>query len=86
MTHQTIIVERGDHVATITLNRTAPHHRGPRGRGPRVRGEAQAAMDGPLNRGTLIPRATVVRIGGAGHMLPDEQPEAFVAAVQRFLG
>jgi pimeloyl-ACP methyl ester carboxylesterase len=43
-------------------------------------------MDGPLNRGTLIPRATVVRIDGAGHMLPYEQPEAFVAAVQRFLG
>jgi pimeloyl-ACP methyl ester carboxylesterase len=36
--------------------------------------------------GTLIPRATVVRIDGAGHMLPYEQPEAFVAAVQRFLG
>ncbi len=35
---------------------------------------------------TLIPRASVVLIDGAGHMLPYEQPDAFVAAVSRFLG
>jgi pimeloyl-ACP methyl ester carboxylesterase len=34
----------------------------------------------------LIPRARLVRIEGAGHMLPWEQPEAFVGAVARFLG
>jgi pimeloyl-ACP methyl ester carboxylesterase len=35
---------------------------------------------------TLVPQAAVVCIDGAGHMLPYEQPEAFVAAVGRFLG
>jgi pimeloyl-ACP methyl ester carboxylesterase len=34
----------------------------------------------------LVPQATVVRIEGAGHMLPYEQPEAFVSALRRFLG
>ena len=34
----------------------------------------------------LIPHATVVRIGSAGHMLPYEQPDAFVSALARFLG
>jgi pimeloyl-ACP methyl ester carboxylesterase len=34
----------------------------------------------------LIPRATVVRIEGAGHMLPYEQPEALVSSLARFLG
>jgi pimeloyl-ACP methyl ester carboxylesterase len=34
----------------------------------------------------LIPHATVERIEKAGHMLPWEQPDAFVAAVSRFLG
>jgi len=33
----------------------------------------------------LIPQASVVTIAGAGHMLPYEQPEAFVAALERFL-
>jgi pimeloyl-ACP methyl ester carboxylesterase len=33
----------------------------------------------------LVPQATVVSIEGAGHMLPYEQPQAFVAAVERFL-
>jgi len=36
--------------------------------------------------GKLIPHATVARIEGAGHMLPYEQPEALVAALERFLG
>jgi len=35
---------------------------------------------------SLLPTARVEMIGGAGHMLPYEQPEAFVAAVQKFLG
>ena len=35
---------------------------------------------------TLIPLATVVVIEGAGHMLPYEQPEAFVASLTDFLG
>ena len=39
-----------------------------------------------LRWGALIPHATVVRIEGAGHMLPYEQPETFVAALDRFLG
>ena len=34
----------------------------------------------------LIPQAEVVQIAEAGHMMPYEQPEAFVAAVTRFLG
>ncbi len=34
----------------------------------------------------LIPRAKVVRIAGAGHMLPYEQPEAFVDSLAAFLG
>jgi len=34
----------------------------------------------------LIPQAEVVQIAEAGHMVPYEQPEAFVAAVTRFLG
>lgn len=34
----------------------------------------------------LIPQAEVVRIAEAGHMVPYEQPEAFVATVTRFLG
>ena len=34
----------------------------------------------------LIPRAKVVRIAGAGHMLPYEQPEAFVDSLGAFLG
>ena len=34
----------------------------------------------------LIPRASVVRIDDAGHMLPWEAPDAFAAAVTRFLG
>jgi pimeloyl-ACP methyl ester carboxylesterase len=34
----------------------------------------------------LIPRASVVQIDGAGHMLPWEQPAAFAGAVARFLG
>jgi pimeloyl-ACP methyl ester carboxylesterase len=34
----------------------------------------------------LIPHATVVRIAGAGHMLPYEQPEAFVDSLAAFLG
>jgi pimeloyl-ACP methyl ester carboxylesterase len=34
----------------------------------------------------LIPQAKVVRIAGAGHMLPYEQPEAFVASLVAFLG
>jgi pimeloyl-ACP methyl ester carboxylesterase len=34
----------------------------------------------------LVPRARVERIAGAGHMLPWEQPEAFAAAVEGFLG
>ncbi len=33
----------------------------------------------------LIPGARVIQIGEAGHMLPWEQPEAFAAAVTRFL-
>lgn len=35
---------------------------------------------------TLIPHAEVVIIEGAGHMLPYEQPEAFVTALGRFFG
>jgi pimeloyl-ACP methyl ester carboxylesterase len=35
---------------------------------------------------TFIPSARVETIEGAGHMLPYEQPDAFVAAVSRFLG
>jgi pimeloyl-ACP methyl ester carboxylesterase len=35
---------------------------------------------------SLIPKARVEMIDGAGHMLPYEQPDAFVAAVQKFLG
>ena len=34
----------------------------------------------------LIPQAKVVRIADAGHMLPYEQPEAFVASLVAFLG
>jgi pimeloyl-ACP methyl ester carboxylesterase len=34
----------------------------------------------------LIPHARVQTIAGAGHMLPWEQPDAFVDAVSRFLG
>jgi len=34
----------------------------------------------------LIPQAKVVRIAGAGHMLPYEQSEAFVASLVAFLG
>jgi pimeloyl-ACP methyl ester carboxylesterase len=34
----------------------------------------------------LIPTARVEMIEGAGHMLPYEQPDAFVQAVQKFLG
>lgn len=34
----------------------------------------------------FIPTARVETIEGAGHMLPYEQPDAFVAAVQKFLG
>jgi pimeloyl-ACP methyl ester carboxylesterase len=36
--------------------------------------------------GRLIPGATVEMVPDAGHMLPYEQPDAFVAAVSRFLG
>jgi len=35
---------------------------------------------------SLIPHAELQLIGEAGHMLPYEQPDAFVAAVTRFLG
>jgi len=35
---------------------------------------------------SLIPTARIEMIQGAGHMLPYEQPEAFVQAVQKFLG
>jgi pimeloyl-ACP methyl ester carboxylesterase len=35
---------------------------------------------------SLIPNARVVTVDGAGHMLPYEQPEAFVRAVGGFLG
>ncbi|HYB41432.1 MAG TPA: alpha/beta fold hydrolase [Candidatus Methylomirabilis sp.] len=35
---------------------------------------------------SLIPHAAVARIDGAGHMLPYEQPDAFVDALTRFLG
>jgi pimeloyl-ACP methyl ester carboxylesterase len=34
---------------------------------------------------SLIPNARVVTVDGAGHMLPYEQPEAFVSAVSAFL-
>jgi pimeloyl-ACP methyl ester carboxylesterase len=34
----------------------------------------------------LIPQAEVVQIAEAGHMVPYEQPAAFVSAVTRFLG
>src|SRR5215470_3748238 len=34
----------------------------------------------------LIPRATLILIADAGHMLPYEQPKAFVDAVSAFLG
>ena len=33
----------------------------------------------------LIPQAELALIDAAGHMLPYEQPEAFVSAVTRFL-
>lgn len=33
----------------------------------------------------LVPSARIEMIAGAGHMLPYEQPEAFVEAVQKFL-
>ena len=33
-----------------------------------------------------IPAARVEMIEGAGHMLPYEQPDAFVQVVQKFLG
>ena len=36
--------------------------------------------------GRLIPGATVEVVPGAGHMLPYEEPAAFVGAVSRFLG
>ena len=36
--------------------------------------------------GKLIPRARVVTIGAAGHMLPYEAPDAVVSAVGEFLG
>ena len=36
--------------------------------------------------GRMIPDATVEVVADAGHMLPYEQPGAFVAAVSRFLG
>jgi pimeloyl-ACP methyl ester carboxylesterase len=36
--------------------------------------------------GRLIPGAQVEVVPDAGHMLPYEQPDAFVAAVSRFLG
>ena len=36
--------------------------------------------------GRLIPGATVEIVPDASHMLPYEQPDAFVAAVSRFLG
>jgi len=35
---------------------------------------------------SLIPSARVEMIEGAGHMLPYEQPDAFVTSVQKFLG
>ena len=35
---------------------------------------------------SLIPAARIQTIEGAGHMLPYEQPQAFVEAVQKFLG
>jgi pimeloyl-ACP methyl ester carboxylesterase len=35
---------------------------------------------------SLIPEATIVTVEAAGHMLPYEQPEAFVSALARFLG
>jgi len=34
----------------------------------------------------LIPRAELIQIDQAGHMVPYEQPETFVTAVSRFLG
>jgi pimeloyl-ACP methyl ester carboxylesterase len=34
----------------------------------------------------LIPGASVIRIANAGHMLPYEEPEAMVAALEKFLG
>jgi pimeloyl-ACP methyl ester carboxylesterase len=34
----------------------------------------------------LISQAEVVQIAEAGHMVPYEQPEAFVSAVTQFLG
>jgi pimeloyl-ACP methyl ester carboxylesterase len=36
--------------------------------------------------GRLIPGATVEIVPDAGHMLPYEEPAAFVGAVSRFLG
>ena len=39
-----------------------------------------------LRWAALIPRATVVRVEGAGHMLPYERPDALVDALTRFLG
>jgi pimeloyl-ACP methyl ester carboxylesterase len=35
---------------------------------------------------SLLPRARLETIDGAGHMLPYEQPDAFVQAIQKFLG
>ena len=35
---------------------------------------------------TFIPQASVTTIEGAGHMLPYEQPDAFVTALGQFLG
>jgi pimeloyl-ACP methyl ester carboxylesterase len=34
----------------------------------------------------MIPKARVEMIDGAGHMLPYEQPDPFVQAIQKFLG
>jgi pimeloyl-ACP methyl ester carboxylesterase len=34
----------------------------------------------------LIPHAEIAIVEGAGHMLPYERPDAFVAALTRFLG
>ena len=36
--------------------------------------------------GETMPRCTVERIDGAGHGLFTDQPEAFAASVERFLG
>ncbi|HVP29041.1 MAG TPA: alpha/beta fold hydrolase [Myxococcota bacterium] len=34
----------------------------------------------------LVPQAELAEIGAAGHMVPYEQPDAFVAAITRFVG